>query len=164
MPLKATSAPSFAAYGPPGLATGGRGGGGVVGSRGPSGEGRHVPSAFVTFITRSLCVAYRQPSGPTATKSPRLPPVKMSVNVGGVVVRSTLVIIPPFRLMYRNGVPGVAESAIPSPSLKGKPMMVTAPGVAEFVPAISASLPRPDPKSVPSAPNAIPSTATLIEG
>src|SRR5436190_19182201 len=40
----------------------------------------HVPSALVSLITRSLCVAKRQPEGPTVTKSPREPPVKMLVQ------------------------------------------------------------------------------------
>src|SRR3954467_238537 len=36
---------------------------------------RHEPSGLVSFSTWSLCVAYRQPSEPTVTKSPREPPV-----------------------------------------------------------------------------------------
>src|SRR5713101_1137153 len=75
---------------------------GLVGSRGPSGGGTQVPSAFVTFTTRSDWVAYRHPSKPTAAKSPRVPPVKMSVSVGGLVVRSILVMIPSFRLPYKE--------------------------------------------------------------
>src|SRR4029077_13814745 len=134
--------------------------GGLVGTSGPSGGGKHVPSAFVTLITRSVWVAYRQPSGPTAAKSPRLPPVKMSVNVGGVVVRSIFVMIPSFRLTYRNGAVASADTAIPSIEPKGVSMMVTAPGVAEFVPVITAT-PQHGcqiaAKSVPSEPNASPS-------
>src|SRR5712692_2639156 len=66
---------------------------GLVGSRGPSGGGTQVPSAFVTFTTLSDWVAYRHPSKPTTAKSPRVPPVKMFVSVGGLVVRSILVMI-----------------------------------------------------------------------
>src|SRR5438067_11424996 len=42
----------------------------------------HDPSLAVTFSTLDVWVAYRQPSGPTAAKSPRLPPVTMLWKVG----------------------------------------------------------------------------------
>ena len=44
---------------------------------------RHLPSAFVTLMTLFVWVAYRQPSGPTVAKSPRVPPgIGMSVTPG----------------------------------------------------------------------------------
>src|SRR5579864_1040306 len=43
------------------------------------------------------CVMYRQPAESTAAKSPRLPPVNMSLSVGGVFVRSTRVTVPSLR-------------------------------------------------------------------
>ena len=64
-----------------------------------------VPSALVTFITRSLWVAKRQPLGPTVTRSPREPPVKISAHAlphgsSGLLGRalvSTRVMVPSLR-------------------------------------------------------------------
>src|SRR5438046_10711004 len=40
----------------------------------PVGAKGHVPSDFVTLTTDEDRVAYRHPSGPTATRSPLVPP------------------------------------------------------------------------------------------
>src|SRR4051812_29927892 len=83
---------SWGALGDPGAGSTWSAGIGVVGAS------EQEPSAFVTRTTRSSWLAYRQPSGPTAAKSPRDPPVKMSVSVGVEPDTSIRVMIPSFRL------------------------------------------------------------------
>src|SRR5438874_10915506 len=60
-----------------------------------------VPSDCVTFSTRSVWVAYTQWSGPTATRSPRVPLLITGVSVGGLVDRSTFVMLPSLRFTIR---------------------------------------------------------------
>jgi hypothetical protein len=104
----------------------------------------HDPSAPVTFNTVADCTAYRQPSGPAVTKSPRVPLATMSVRVGGLAVRSTLVILPSLRLTNRTGLLGSVPAATPMPSPVGTVAIVeTAPGVALVVPPIRYTVPLP---------------------
>src|SRR5207253_3258221 len=129
------------------------------GSSGPNGGPRQLPSSFVTLTTRSVWVAYRHPSKPTVIKSPRVPPTKMSFCMGGLVLRSTFVILPSFRLQNRKGASGFADMAIPS-RLDTLATIVWVGGAGEFVPVIFTICPPDAAYSVPSGPKTSPSAAT----
>src|SRR4051794_29924238 len=73
---------------------------------------RHDPSLLVSLRTSLLCVAYRQPSGPTMTKSPRVPPLMRSRVGRSGLERSMRVIDPLRRLTIRNGGRPVVASAV----------------------------------------------------
>src|ERR1700704_4467822 len=91
----------------------------------------------------SSWVAYRQESGPTAVRSPRVPSATIGVYVGESLPRLTFVIDPSLELTARNGGSFgfvVSATEIPSAPLT-KPTFVLTPGFAELGPAVAISSP-----------------------